>query len=128
MHAAMRGAGHLAYDSFFGAGEAGDALRMVIRVAGRITEHSERVTFLGECIREAGDDTMALRILTALSKPAQDFYLQVSFVELYPFFIARMTNKYGPDTDAKNIDLSFSDTDAFRLWGFADLSKRGNDT
>jgi hypothetical protein len=125
VHASMRGAGHLAYDFFFGAGEAGDALRMVIRVTGRITEHRDRVMFLGKCIREAGDDTMALRILTALSNPGQDFYLQVSFAELYPHFIARMTNKYGPDVDAENMDLSFSDNEAMRLWGFADLSKEG---
>jgi hypothetical protein len=125
VHTCMGEAGRLAYDFFVSVGEAGDVLRMAIRVADRKKNHNEREGFLGECIREAGDDTMALRILTALSKPGQDFNLQVSFAELYPHFIERMTKEYGPDVDPQNVDLSFSDQNAFNLWGFADLSKEG---
>lgn len=125
VHTCMGAAGRFAYDIFVAVGEAGDALRMVMRVAERKTDHSECVAFMGKCILEAEDDTMALRILTVLSKPGQDFNLHVSFAELYPYFIEHMTEKYGPSVDPRKVDLSCSDRDAFNLWGFADLSKEG---
>lgn len=124
VHASMQAASKYGYDSFVSTGEAGDALRMVIRVALRIPAE-QRTAFLSQCMMEAGDDTIAFRIQTVLSKPGQDFYLEVSFANLYPGFIARMMNRYGPDSDANNVNLIYSDPAAFNLWGMSDLSKEG---
>jgi hypothetical protein len=117
-------ANKLGYDTFISVGEAGDVLRMVIRVGERL-EQDKRPQFLSNCIREAADDTMALRIITFLTKPGRDFDLKVSFAELYPSFVERMESRYGPSVDAQNVDLSSADNQAFRMWGFSDLSKEG---
>ncbi|MFZ1086798.1 MAG: P-loop NTPase fold protein [Terracidiphilus sp.] len=124
VHGCMLAADKYGYDLFVSTGEAGDALRMVIRVALRIPA-AQRTAFLSQCMLEAGDDTFALRIQTALSKPGHDFNLGVSFAELYPSFLARMMNRYGPNSDAHNMDLTYSDPAAFNLWGMSDLSKEG---
>lgn len=124
VHACMLAASKYNYDFFVGMGEAGDALRMVIRVAER-TPSEQRVAFLSQCILEAGDDTFALRIQTVLSKPGQDFHLGVSFADLYPSFIERMMLRYGLNADAFNMNLIYSDPAAFSLWGASDLSKEG---
>jgi hypothetical protein len=120
----MLAAGKYGYEFFVSTGEAGDALRMVIRVGGRIPTE-QRTAFLSQCILDTGDDTMALRIQTVLSKPGQDFHLGVSFADLYPSFLARMMNRYGPESDAHSIELSHSDPAAFNFWGLSDLSKEG---
>lgn len=123
--ACMGVAGKLAYDMFFSVGEAGDVLRMVVRVAERKEEHSDRVAFLGECIRVAGDDTMSHRILRSCSKPGQDFDLGVSFAEMYAYFIQRLVGKYGPGADHRNPDLRLTDWETFNLWGFSDFTREG---
>jgi hypothetical protein len=97
---------------------------MVIRVALRIPIE-KRTEFLAQCMQEAGDDTFALRIQTVLSRPEQDFYLGVSFAELYPSFLERMMNRYGPNVDEQKVNLAYSDPQAFNLWGMSDLSKEG---
>jgi len=124
VHSCVLGASKYGYDFFVSTGEAGDALRMVIRVAER-TSDEQRTAFLSQCILEAGDDTFALRVQTILSKPGQDFHLGVSFAELYPSFLARMMTRYGPNSDAQIMDLTYSDPAAFNLWGMSDLSKEG---
>jgi len=124
VHFCMLAASKYGYDFFVSTGEAGDALRMVIRVAARLP-NEQRTAFLSQCILEAGDDTLALRIQQVLSKPGQDFYLGVSFADLYPSFLERMMNRYGRNPDAYNLDLTSSDPTAFNLWGFSDLSKDG---
>jgi hypothetical protein len=124
VHACMLAASKYNYDFFVGMGEAGDALRMVIRVAER-TPSEQRVAFLSQCILKAGDDTFALRIQTVLSKPGQDFHLGVSFADLYPSFIERMMLRYGLNADASNMNLIYSDPAAFSLWGASDLSNEG---
>ncbi len=125
-HTCVCAADLLTYDFFFSVGESGAVLSMVIKVADREEQnHQNRVRFLGECIREAGDDTMALRILRSCSKPGVDFDLQISFAELYPHFIERMNERYGSNKDPHTVNLLASDRDAFTLWGFSDLSKEG---
>jgi hypothetical protein len=124
VRACMLAAHKLGYDIFVGVGESGDVFRIVLRVALRMPLE-QRPAFLSQCIREAADDTMALRILRLLSKPGQDFNLGVSFAELYPSFIERMNSRYGPLSSTWSTDLRDSDPDAFNLWGFSDLSKEG---
>jgi hypothetical protein len=124
VHGCMLAADKYGYDFFVSTGEAGDALRMVIRVALR-TPTAQRAAFLSQCMLEAGDDTLAFRIQTVLSKPGQDFNLGVSFAELYPSFVERMMSRYGRNPDAHNMNLAYSDPAAFNLWGISDLSKEG---
>jgi hypothetical protein len=124
VHCCVLAADKYGYDFFVSTGEAGDALRMVIRVALR-TPIARRAAFLSQCMLEAGDDTFALRIQTALSKPGQDFNLGVSFADLYPSFIERMMSRYGRNADGYNMNLAYSDPAAFNLWGVSDLSKEG---
>jgi hypothetical protein len=125
-HACMIAADKLIYDSMFVAtGEAGHALRILIRVASRLHDSDSCFAFLSKCIAEATDDTMALRIQTVLSKPGQDFNLGVSFGQLFPSFTKRMRLRYGRDVDVSAKDLTSSDPEAFNLWGWADLSKEG---
>ena len=125
VHGCMLAAHKYGYGFFVSEGEAGDALRMVIRVAERIREKEQRMAFLAQCILDAADDTLAFRIQAVITRPGQDFNLGVSFTDLYPSFIERMLNRYGPDADACNMDLNCSDPKAFNLWGMSDLSKEG---
>ena len=119
----MLGASKYLYDSFMVSfGEAGHALRIVIRVALRLPQ-DKRASFLSECISLATDDTMAFRIQVILTKPGSDFVLNVSFNELYPSFIMRMRRLYGEDVNAHDMSLSTSDPEAFNLWGISDLSR-----
>jgi len=121
----MVGASKYLYDSFMVSfGEAGHALRVIIRVALRLPQES-RARFLSECISLATDDTMAFRIQVILSKPGTDFDLNVAFKDLYPSFIARMRRLYGENVDAYNMPLGTSDPQAFNLWGIRDLSREG---
>ena len=119
-------ADQLVYDLMFvSIGEAGHALRILIRVASRLSDVGDRTAFLAKCMAEATDDTLAFRIQTALSKPGQDFDLGISFGQLYPSFVRRMRYRYGRDVDAQTIDLTYSDHHAFNLWGMSNLSKEG---
>ncbi len=123
-HVSMKMADRFVYDATFaGWGEAGHALRMVIRVAEK-TSPSERVSLLAQCIAEASDDTMALRILTKLTGEQSDLNLGISMEQLYPGFVKRMRTRYGEDVDADNTDLSTSDPNAFNLWGLRDPADR----
>jgi hypothetical protein len=114
----------LTYDTFSAFGEAGHVLRMIINVAQRISL-PERIHFLSECIIEATDDTIAVRVLNLLTNQQSDGYQGVSFAQLYPAFIKRMRTRYGRTVDAQSVDLTKSDRDSFNLWGFEDLSKHG---
>ena len=121
--AALVAANEVAYERlFFSLGEAAHVLRMVLRLALRLPK-SERAAFLSGCIEKATDDTMALRIISSLTDPKSDGYVDVSFAELYPAFIKRMRRLYGRDVNAASVDLSTSETQAFNLWGMRDLSK-----
>lgn len=121
----MRGASKYLYDTFMVTfGEAGHALRIVIRVGLR-TPLERRAKFLSECISLATDDTMAFRIQAILSKPGADFDLNVPFKDLYPSFVTRMRKLYGEGVDAYNTPLDTSDPQAFNLWGISDLSREG---
>ena len=125
VHVCMHAAHRYVYDSsFVGLGEAGHVLRIIIRVALRLPAE-QRTALLSQCIDEATDDTMALRIQTVLSKPGRDFDLSISFSELYPSFVKRMRTRYGRDVDLESVNLSFSDPRAFNLWGAFDLTKEG---
>jgi hypothetical protein len=112
----------LTYDTMAAFGEAGHALRMIIRVALKLSP-ADRIPFLEECITESADDTLPLRILTVLPGSHQDFDLQVLSSQLYPSFIRRMRRRYGRDVDAATVDLSTSDPSAFRLWGIQEPTK-----
>jgi hypothetical protein len=121
----MLGASKYLYDSFMVSfGEAGQALRIIIRVALRLPQEV-RARFLSECISLATDDTMAFRIQVILSKPGTDFDLNVEFKKLYPSFVARMRRLYGEEVNAYDVSLSTSDHQAFNLWGTSDLSRDG---
>ena len=121
VHAAMQAADEYVYDSvFLSLGEAGHVLRIVMRVA-QITPKPERAALLSQCTTEAADDTMALRILTTLTRKQGDLDLGVSFAQLYPAFIKRMRHHYGRHVDATNTDLRTSDPNAFNLWGSSEL-------
>lgn len=123
VHAAVRAADKYVYDRFTGFGEAGHAIRIVIRVAEKVPT-SERAALLSQCIVEAADDTMALRILTRLTGQQSDFNLGVSLEQVYSSFAKRMRSRYGPGVDAVSIDLSTSDPEAFNLWGLRDPADR----
>lgn len=116
MRPLMREAHKYVYDTFPAFGEAGHVLRIIIRISERMRA-AERAALLCQCILEATDDTMALRILTQLPGQHPDFNLEVSLAQLYPSFTARMRKRYGPDVDAQNIDLVSSDPWAFDFWG-----------
>jgi hypothetical protein len=119
---AMETAKDLTYDLMTAFGEAGEAIRLVIRVGLRLPRR-DRVAFLSKCIIEATDDTMALRILTRLTGAQRDFDLEVTFADLYPSFIKRMRGRYGREVDAQAVDLATSDPDAFNVWGMQPLPK-----
>lgn len=104
------------YDMFAGFGEAGHVIRIVIRAAEKM-EHDERISFLSQCIEEANDDTLAVRIFAKLTDSTTDVRLGVSKEELRPAFITRMCTQYGLQADA-NMDLSTSDPEAFLQWGW----------
>ncbi len=123
VHAAMRAAHKYVYDTFPAFGEAGHILRIVIRISERMRP-AERLALLSECICEATDDTMAFRVLKNLTGPHDDFNLDISLAQLYPFFTKRMRKRYGRDVDAVNIDLSTSDPWALDFWG-SDLKIEG---
>jgi hypothetical protein len=112
-------AADLTYDLFSAYGESGHVIRMIIRVTERLPE-TERSTFLSECILASTDDTIPLRVLRVLTDPKSDGYRGVTYADLYPAFIKRMRSRYGPDVDARNMDLSSSDPDAFAQWGNQD--------
>lgn len=112
----------LTYDTLSAFGEAGHALRMIIRVALNLSL-AERAPFLEECIIESADDTLPVRILTVLPGSHQDFDLQVKFSQLYPSFIRRMRRRYGREVDAAVVDLKTSDPSAFGLWGMQESTK-----
>jgi hypothetical protein len=109
-------AADLTYDLFSAFGESGHVIRMIIRVTEKLPE-AGRSAFLSECILYSTDDTIPLRILRNLTDPKSDGYRGVTYADLYPAFITRMRSRYGPDVDARNIDLSSSDPDAFMQWG-----------
>ncbi|MDE3110986.1 MAG: hypothetical protein KGL02_13745, partial [Acidobacteriota bacterium] len=115
-HAAVKNAAKYSYDTFAAFGEAGHVLRIVLRTAKRMPE-SARPDFLKECIREAGDDTLALRILQVLTRQEGDLDLKVPQEQLHPSFMDRMRSQYGRNTDATTVDLSTSDPWAFDYWG-----------
>lgn len=121
--AAIVTANEIAYEGFFfSLSEAGHVLRMVIRYGQRLPQE-KRAAFLSECIEKAADDTMAFRIITLLTDPKSDGYLDVSFAELYPAFIQRMRKRYGRDVDASRVDLTTSDSPSFNMWGMRYFSK-----
>lgn len=115
IHALLSYANELTYDSLSVFGEAGHALRVIIRVALELSK-TKLVPFLEQCITESVDDTLAVRILTELPGSHQDFTLDVTFKELYPSFIRRMRLRYGPEVNAVTVDLSSADPRAFRIW------------
>jgi hypothetical protein len=92
---------------------------------------SERVGFLRDCIREAGDDTMAywlIRRLTDLQDSSQEDEERMRFPlgAVWDEFVQRMMRRFGADIDATSEDaIRTSDPDAFALWGSTDLSKWG---
>jgi hypothetical protein len=112
----VKASDHYTYDTFAQFGEAGHALRLIHAVTKKLPK-AGRVEFLARCILVATDETMALRVLTILTKQKDDESLDVSVADLYPSFIARMRRRYGRDVDATNMDLSTSDPWAFNLWG-----------
>jgi hypothetical protein len=116
VHAAMKAADSFSYDVLPGFGEAGHALRIVLRISERIA-HDDRVALLSECITEATDDTIASRVLQDLTGSHENFDLGISMAQLYPSFVERMRQHYGRDVDAVNFDFSKSDPWAFDLWG-----------
>jgi hypothetical protein len=115
IHVILLHANELTYDSMAAFGEAGHALRMIIRVACKMSK-AELVPFLEQCIIESVDDTLPVRILRGLPGNHDDFKLDVTFEELYPSFIRRMRNRYGQAVNAATIDLSTADPQAFNLW------------
>jgi KAP family P-loop domain len=96
--------------------EAGHALRILIRAA-EVLPMQDRQDLLTGSIREATDDTMAFRVLTASTNTKGDVQLGITFSELYPSFIERMRKQYGPTVDAATVNLETSDPRAFNLWG-----------
>lgn len=123
VHAIARNADKLVYDMMAPFGEAGHALRIILRVCERLPR-AERIRIMSDVIEEAADDTLALRVLTTLTGHHDDFDLEVSMADLSPEFAKRMRTRYGRDVDATNIDLSTSDPMAFDLWG-QQLQKEG---
>lgn len=121
---AMEAAKALTFDRMTAFGEAGDAIRMVIRIAQRLPI-SERAPFLAKCMADASDDTMAFRILTRVAGQQKELDLKVPYSEVYPTFIARMRGQYGRQVDAATVDLSTSDAYSFNLWGAQELSHYG---
>lgn len=122
IHAVLSHANELTYDSMISFGEAGHALRMIIRVALKLPK-AELIPFLGQCIMESVVDTLPVRVLTGLPGSHQDFTLDVTFEELYPSFIQRMRGRYGESVDAATVDLSMSDPRAFSLWAMESSPK-----
>ena len=116
VHAIAQNADKLVYDMMGAFAEAGHALRIILRITERLPR-PERKGLLSEVIEEATDDTLALRVLTMLTGPHDDFDLGITFADLYPPFTRRMRTRYGLQVDAANIDLSTSDPMAFDLWG-----------
>jgi hypothetical protein len=122
IHAILAHANELTYDSMIAFGEAGHALRMIIRVALKLPK-SELVPFLEQCIMESVDDTLPFRILSGLPGSHQDFALDVTFEELYPSFLRRMRGRYGQAVNAAAVDLSMSDPRAFEIWAMESSPK-----
>jgi predicted KAP-like P-loop ATPase len=122
-HAAVTAADKYTYDVLAAFGEAGHVLRIVLRVAQRLSL-SERLSLLEDSIFNASDDTMAFNILTKLTAKESGADLEVSLAQLYPAFTKRMKNRYGREVDATNIDLTTSDPWAFNYWGH-DLTPQG---
>ena len=120
---AVKAAAEYTYDLMPSFGEAGHVLRIILTVAKRLSQ-TERVAFLQGSILNASDDTMALRILTVLTKQKNDSNIGVSVGELYASFTARMRKRYGRAVDAATLDMSTSDSWAFEYWG-RDLSASG---
>lgn len=114
--AAAESAAEYTYDIMSGFGEAGHVLRLILAIAQRLPK-TERITFLRKCILNAGDDTMAFRVLTILPQQKDDSNIDVTVADLYETFIMRMRKRYGRSVDATNIDLSASDPWAFNYWG-----------
>jgi hypothetical protein len=112
----------LTYELMAAFGEAGHALRMIIRLGLELSP-VERIAFLEKCIVESADDTLPVRIIAAASQSQTDFDLKVKFSQLYPSFVRRMRHRYGREVDAAIVDLSKSDTQAFGLWGMRDMTK-----
>ncbi len=121
--AAVKASEKYTYDLMAPFAEAGHVLRMILLIAQRFSQ-TERVAFLQDCILNASDDTMALRILTILTQQKGDSNIGVSTGELYASFATRMRKRYGRDVDAANFDLSASDPWALDYWG-RDLSASG---
>jgi len=108
---------YFTYDMFHSLGESGEVLRFLLVTAEKVPK-PERSVFLSQCIRQATDDTMALRILTDFTSAKKSGVdLEVSEPELKPSFIERMRSRYGEHVDAANCDLKTSDQQAFGLWG-----------
>jgi hypothetical protein len=116
VHAVIGASHKYTYDMMASFGEAGHVLRIVLRIAQRLSV-PERLKLLEDCIIEATDDTMALNILTKLTGKHDDFDLGISLAQLYPAFTRRMRKRYGREVDAASIDLSTSDPWAFNYWG-----------
>ena len=124
VHAIARNAEKLGYDMMAAFGEAGHAMRIILRTCERLAR-GERIRLMSDVIAEASDDTLALRVLTNLTGHHDDFDLDVSFADLYPDFTKRMRARYGEDVDAETVDLSASDPVAFDLWGRHKLDEEG---
>jgi hypothetical protein len=122
--AAAKAAENYTYDLMSPFAEAGHALRIILFTALRLSSHTERVSFLRDCIFRSSDDTMAFRILTELPRQRDDSAIDVTIGELYGSFADRMRRRYGRDVDATNFDLSTSDSWALEYWG-RDLRSQG---
>lgn len=114
---AVRLAEEFTYDMFMGFGEAGHVVRIVLRACQGLPRQ-EQLSILRDCIATTTDDTMALTLTARVTDPKSGANLAVSFVDVYPSFIARMRRQYGVEADVTKIDLSRADPEAFNLWGF----------
>jgi len=114
-HAIALNADKLVYDMFSGFGEAGHAVRIILRVC-ETANRDERLELITNLIKEADDDTMAVRILEASRKNRVGVDLKVSYADLYRAFTERMRTRYGRNVDAPNVDLRLTDPIAFSMW------------
>lgn len=115
-------------DDLWSEREYSQTARLVISVCDALflAERAEdRLPLLRDCIREAGADGVAFRVLLwAVNRPfpeaaiaAQRNIENVPREKLEKVYLERMGSRYGPDRGLKDVDLNFSYWLAFSDWG-----------
>jgi hypothetical protein len=102
-------------------------------IASNVLQRSaevERVPLLREFVKDAGDDTMAVGLLSRLtdfgSILPEDEFPRIQLRSVWDTFRERMRSRFGPAPRLSVEDAyQTSDSDAFALWGQRDLSKWG---